>query len=63
MTASKSAKADDEVFAKAKKKIGDMIEKAEKVDDVVSLCNTLAKMKQAEKASSDNGDWGEGLTS
>jgi hypothetical protein len=60
MTTTKSAKADDEVFAKAKKKIGEMIEKSTKVGEVVSLCATLAKMKQAEKGA-DDADWGAGL--
>jgi hypothetical protein len=54
-------RSDDQIFKAAKTKLGAMIEKAEEVADVVSLCNTLAKMKQVE-LESEQEDWGSGLS-
>jgi hypothetical protein len=51
---------DDQVFKKAKTKLGEMIEKADNVADVVKLCETLAKMKDVE-LKADEGAFGSGL--
>jgi len=55
-------KSDDEIFKAAKNKIGDMIKTATTVEDVVSLCNTLSKMKAVELKMGED-DWGSGLPS
>jgi hypothetical protein len=57
-------KADDTVFAAAKKKLGEAIEKcdATDVDKLVKLMETLAKLKVAEsKGAKDGDEWGAGL--
>lgn len=53
-------KADDAIVKAAKSKLAKMIAASDKVEDVVSLCETLAKLKHVENEGHDEG-WGSGL--
>jgi hypothetical protein len=61
-TVAKKRIEDDEVFNNAKKKINDAINacEAKDVSSLVSLVNTLTKMKMVELKLSDD-EWGAGL--
>jgi hypothetical protein len=56
----KKPKSDDEIFAAAKTKLGALIAKSESAGEVVSLVNSLVKMKAVELKMGED-DWGSGL--
>lgn len=60
MTAAKKTKP-DEIFDKAYKKLGERIDACKETDELVNLCNTLAKMKQVQMKGSDDDGFGSGL--
>ena len=53
-----TGKKEDAVVRSAKKKVGEMIDKAETVDDVCKLVDSLAKLKKSE---TDTDEWGGNL--
>lgn len=56
----KKPKSDDEIFAAAKTKLGELIAKSTAPAEVVSLVNSLVKMKAVELKMGED-DWGSGL--
>lgn len=51
---------DDQILGAAKRKLGELLKKTDKVDEAVSLANALTKMKAVEMKSQEGG-WGTDL--